>query len=211
MQREGILGATGLSDNTTFANALQELEQCGFIRKFLPIGYKNKNAIYQLMDNYTLFYFDFIKKNTNQDEHFWTANIDTTIHNGWAGRAFERVCMQHISQIKAALGFSAVISTVHSWTYKPKSFSEKGVQIDMLIDRNDQTINLCEIKYTNAPYSLDAEEDMRLRNRKATFVRETGTAKSILITMITTYGLTPGGYSDDIHCQVTMTDIFKQT
>ena len=209
MQREDILEATGLSDNTTFANALQELEQCGFIRKFMPIGYKNKNAIYQLMDNYTLFYFDFIKKNTNQDEHFWTANIDTTIHNGWAGRAFERVCLQHISQIKAALGFSAIISTVHSWIYKPKNSSEKGVQIDMLIDRNDQTINLCEIKYTNAPYSLDAEEDMRLRNRKATFVRETGTTKSILITMITTYGLTPSGYSDDIHCQVNMQDLFK--
>lgn len=100
MLRKDILDATGLSDNTTFSNALQELEQCGFIRKFMPIGGKSKNAIYQLMDNYTLFYFDFIKKNTNQDEHYWTANMDTTIHNGWAGRAFERVCIQHIKQIK---------------------------------------------------------------------------------------------------------------
>ena len=209
MQREEILATTGLSDNTTFSNALQELEQCGFVRKFMPIGNKNKNAIYQLMDNYTLFYFDFIKKNINQDEHFWTANIDTTIHNGWAGRAFERVCMQHLKQIKTALGFSAVISTAHSWVYKPKNATEKGAQIDLLIDRNDQTINLCEMKYTNAPYTLTEEEDMRLRNRKATFIRETGIAKSILVTMITTYGLTSGGYSDDIHCQVTMKDLFK--
>jgi len=209
MLREEILSTPQLSDNTTFSNALQELEQCGFIRKFTPIGNKSKNAIYQLMDNYTLFYFDFIKKNMNRDEHFWTTNINTTIHNGWAGRAFERVCMQHISQIKAALGFSAVISTVHSWTYKPKNQSEKGAQINLLIDRNDQTINLCEMKYTNAPYSLIAEEDMKLRNRKATFIREMSTNKSILITMITTYGQTPGGYSDDIHCQVTMEDLFK--
>ena len=209
MQREELLTTAKLSDNTTFSNALQELEQCGFIRKFLPIGNKSKNAIYQLMDNYTLFYFDFIKKNINLDEHFWTANIDTTIHNGWAGRAFERVCLQHIKQIKDALGFSAVISTVHSWTYKPKNHSERGVQIDLLIDRNDQTINLCEMKYTNAPYSLNAEEDMKLRNRKATFMRETGTTKSILITMITTYGLISGGYTEDIQCQVTMDDLFK--
>ena len=149
------------------------------------------------------------KKNTNQDEHYWTANMDTTIHNGWAGRAFERVCIQHIKQIKTALGFAAVISTAHSWVYKPKDLSEKGVQIDLLIDRNDQTINLCEMKYTNAPYTISEEEDMKIRNRKAVFIKETGTNKSILITMITTYGLTPGGYADDIHCQVTMKDLFR--
>ena len=209
MLREDILQQTGLADNTTFSTALQELEQCGFIRKFMPIGKKVKNAIYQLMDNYTLFYFDFIKKNITQDEHFWTANIDTTIHHGWAGRAFERVCIQHLKQIKSALGFSAIISSAHSWIYKPKEASDRGVQIDLLIDRNDQTINLCEMKYTNAPYTLSEEEDMKLRNRKATFIRETETSKAVLSTMITTYGLTPGGYSDDVQCQVTMGDLFK--
>lgn len=208
MLREEILRQTQLADNTSFSTALQELEQCGFIRKFMPIGKKSKNAIYQLMDNYTLFYFDFIQKNTNQDEHFWTANIDTTIHHGWAGRAFERVCLQHIKQIKASLGFSAIISTAHSWTYKAKDGTGKGAQIDLLIDRNDETINLCEMKYTNAPYTLSEEEDLKLRNRRAIFIKETGTTKSVLTTMITTYGLTPGGYSDDIHCQVTMKDLF---
>ena len=93
--------------------------------------------------------------------------------------------------------------------YKPKDSSEKGVQIDLLIDRNDQTINLCEMKYTNAPYTISEEEDIKIRNRKAVFIKETGTNKSILITMITTYGLTPGGYADDIHCQVTMKDLFR--
>lgn len=209
MLREDILKLTGLADNTTFSKTLQELEQCGFIRRFQSIGKKTKNTIYQLMDNYTLFYFSFIKQNTNQDEHFWTANIDTTIHNGWAGRAFERVCIQHLKQIKEALGFSAVISTAQSWIFKPKDASKKGVQIDLLIDRNDQTINLCEIKYSNAPYTLSAEEDLKIRSRKAIFIRETGTRKAVLTTMITTYGLTKGGYSDDIHCVVTMQDLFK--
>lgn len=106
------------------------------------------------------------------------------------------------------MGFSAIISTAHSWTYKAKDGTDKGAQIDLLIDRNDETINLCEMKYTNAPYTLSEEEDLKLRNRRAIFIKESGTTKSVLTTMITTYGLTPGGYSDDIHCQVTMKDLF---
>lgn len=130
-------------------------------------------------------------------------------------RAFERVCMQHVSQIKDALGFSAVVSSVHSWSYKgekdPVSGKtiHKGAQIDLLIDRNDDTINLCEMKYTNAEYTITEEEDEKTRNRKEAFVRETKTEKTVLLTMITSFGLTPGGYSNDIHCQLTMADLFR--
>lgn len=123
--------------------------------------------------------------------------------------------MQHVNQIKAALGFSAVVSSVHSWSYKgPKDLVTgktltKGAQIDMLIDRNDDTINLCEMKYTSAPYVITEEEDNRIRNRRETFIRETGTKKTVLIAMITSYRLAPGGYSDDIQCQLTMADLFR--
>ena len=86
---------------------------------------------------------------------------------------------------------------------------QKGAQIDLLIDRNDDTINLCEMKYSNAPYVITEEEDMKIRSRKAAFIRETGTEKTVLITMITSYGLAPGGYSDDIQCQLTMSDLFR--
>lgn len=213
--REDLLKSSKLPDNAEFSKALQELEQCGFIRKFTAIGKKTKDATFQLIDNYTLFYFDFISENVNGDEHFWSSSASTSIHYSWAGRAFERVCMQHIKQIKEALGFSAVVSSVHSWCYKGtkdpttgKTLT-KGAQIDMLINRNDNTINLCEMKYTNAPYVITEEEDCRLRNRRETFIRETGTEKTVLITMITSFGLAPGGYSDDIHCQVTMADLFK--
>ena len=213
--REEVLKTSNLTDNTDFSKALQELEQCGFIRKYTTIGKKNKDAIYQLIDNYTLFYFDFIRENVNGDEHFWTSQAGTSIHAGWAGRAFERVCMQHISQIKEALGFSAVVSSVHSWSYKGKKDPvsgktiHKGAQIDLLIDRNDDTINLCEMKYTNAEYTITEEEDEKIRNRKEAFVRETETEKTILLTMITSFGLTPGGYSNDIHCQLTIADLFR--
>lgn len=213
--REEVLKTSNLTDNTDFSKALQELEQCGFIRKYTTIGKKNKDAIYQLIDNYTLFYFDFIRENVNGDEHFCTSQAGSSIHAGWAGRAFERVCMQHVSQIKDALGFSAVVSSVHSWSYKgekdPVSGKtiHKGAQIDLLIDRNDDTINLCEMKYTNAEYTITEEEDEKIRNRKEAFVRETETEKTVLLTMITSFGLTPGGYSNDIHCQLTMADLFR--
>lgn len=213
--REEVLKTSKLTDNTDFSKALQELEQCGFIRKYTTIGKKNKDAIYQLIDNYTLFYFDFIRENVNGDEHFWTSQAGSSIHAGWAGRAFERVCMQHVSQIKDALGFSAVVSSVHSWSYKGEIYPvsgktiHKGAQIDLLIDRNDDTINLCEMKYTNAEYTITEEEDEKIRNRKEAFVRETETEKTVLLTMITSFGLTPGGYSNDIHCQLTMADLFR--
>ena len=213
--REDLLSATKLQDNSRFSTALRELEQCGFIRKYISIGKKNKQAIYQLIDNYTLFYFDFISSNVNGDEHFWTSQLNSSVHHGWAGRAFERVCIQHLPQIKSALGFSGIISSAHSWVYRPNKTgdtdkaSDTGVQIDLLIDRNDQTINLCEMKYSSAQYTITAEEDLRIRNRKAVFMRETETTKAVMVTMITTYGLTPGGYSNDIPCQVTMTDLFK--
>ncbi len=215
LQRDEVLKASKLSDNTDFSKALQELEQCGFIRKYTTIGKKSKDAIYQLIDNYTLFYFDFIRENVNGDEHFWTSQTGTSIHTGWAGRAFERVCMQHVNQIKDALGFSAVVSSVHSWSYKgekdhvSRKNIHKGAQIDLLIDRNDDTINLCEIKYTNSTYTITEEEDERIRNRKEVFIRETETKKTVLLTMITAFGLTPGGYADDIHCQLTMADLFR--
>lgn len=213
--REEVLKTSKLTDNTDFSKALQELEQCGFIRKYTAIGKKNKEAIYQLIDNYTLFYFDFIRENVNGDEHFWTSQAGTSIHAGWAGRAFERVCMQHVNQIKEALGFSAVVSSVHSWSYKGEKDHvsgktiHKGAQIDLLIDRKDDTINLCEMKYTNAEYTITEDEDEKIRNRKEAFVRETETEKTVLLTMITSFGLTPGGYSNDIHCQLTMEDLFR--
>lgn len=215
LSREEVLKVSKLSDNSDFSKAIQELEQCGFIRKYTTIGKKNKDSIYQLIDNYTLFYFDFICENVNRDEHFWTSQVSTSLHYGWAGRAFECVCMQHINQIKESLGFSAVISSVHAWHFKGKTDPasgktiRKGAQIDLLIDRNDDTINMCEIKFTQTPYTITKEEDERIRNRKETFIHETGTAKSVLVTMITSYGLTPGGYTDDIHCQLTMKDLFR--
>lgn len=209
MDRREILKITKLHDNEDFSNALKELGQCGFIRKFTPIDKKERGCIYQLLDNYTLFYFDFIQKNINGDEHFWTNNLESSLHYGWAGRAFERVCLQHIPQIKNALGISGIISTAHSWSHRPDGEEDTGVQIDLLIDRNDQTINLCEMKYSKSEYTLTATEAQKLQNRRKVFLENTSLRKSVLLTLITSYGLTKGNYSHDIQCLVTMRDLFR--
>lgn len=206
LSRSQIIEQSGLCDNMTLTNAIKELEQCGFIRKYYILGQKSKGAIYQLMDNYTLFYYQFIQENRTQDQHFWSSSLNTPTHNTWAGLAFERVCLQHVGQIKAALGFSAVLSNEYSWGYR--SVNEKGAQIDLLIDRNDQVINLCEMKYSIGEYSITPEEDLRLKNRVSTFIRESNTKKAVFLTMVTTFGLSSSAYSDDIPCQVKMDDLF---
>lgn len=201
MVRSEILDKTRLSDNDSFNKALKELEQCGFIRKYTCIGKKVKDAMYQLMDNYTLFYFQFILKNKNGDRNFWTSMYNSTLHNTWAGLAFERVCLQHLEQIKRALGFGAVISTAHSWT-------ASGAQIDLLIDRNDNTINVCEMKYSKGKYALDAQEMANMQNRVDTLQAETGTQKTILLTLITSNGVSDGSDTHSIQNMLTMDDLF---
>ena len=209
LSRELILEKTGMDDNATFTKVLNELEQSDFIRRFSFIGNKTKNSCYQLTDNFTLFYYAFIEQNGTANPHFWSANVGRPIYNTWAGLAFEKVCLLHLEQIKKALGFNAVISSAHSWFYRPKNGS-KGVQIDLLIDRNDNVINLCEIKFckNKTKYRLTEEEYDRLEARRDTFIEQTKTDKQVLITMITTNGFLGGSFVDDISSQITLNQLF---
>ena len=127
---------------------------------------------------------------------------NSTLHNNWSGLAFERVCLQHLEQIKKGLGFGGVISTAHSW-------KSTGVQIDLLIDRNDDVINICEMKYSKGKYALDAEEIQKMQNRVNVFQRETETDKSINLTLITSNGVTEGSDIHNVHSILTMETLFQ--
>lgn len=201
MSRAELLEKTRHVDNEHFCKSLRELEQCGFIRKYTSFGKKNKDSMFQLMDNYTLFYFQFIKKNENGDKNFWSSMYNSTLHNSWAGLAFERVCLQHLEQIKKGLGFGAVISTAHSWRCT-------DAQIDLLIDRNDYIINICEMKYSKSKYALDADEIERMQHRVDAFQKTTKTNKSINLTLITSNGVTEGSNTNSIHSMITMEQLF---
>ena len=165
-----------------------------------------KDIIYQLVDNFTLFYFRFMEQ--KQDSNFWIRTIGKTAYNVWCGLAFERVCFQHIEQIKKALGISGVISNVYSWIYRAQTADEQGVQIDMLIDREDDTINLCEIKYSDEKYKISKSYADDLNRKVSIFKSKTHTRKAVFTVMITTKGLYDNPYARDVQGQVRAEEMF---
>lgn len=196
MSREEISIEAKISPNGTLTTILKDLEHCGFIRKYNQIGKIVKDAIYQLVDFYTLFYFKIILENKRHDPNFWSKIIGSSLYNNWCGLAFERVCFAHISQIKEALSIGGVVSNEYSWFVR-KTNDRPGVQIDLLLDRGDQTINLCEIKYvSSSEYTLNEEEETKILSRRDRFIEETDTTKAVHLTLVTTRGLTRNSHSD---------------
>ena len=208
MLRKEILAETKLVDNSLFDNALEELEQCHFIRRYYAFGKKERDSVYQLMDNFTLFHFRFLAENRRHDERFWSHTVGTPAHAAWAGLAFERVCLWHLPQIKQALGISGVITSAYTW-HSDGTIDYPGAQIDLLVERNDNIINLCEMKFSDTEYAITQQEDEKLRTRKAVFQTVTRTRKAVHITMVTTYGVKHNAYWNNIQSEVTMEDLFR--
>ena len=204
--REEMIKALGKKDNGHLSEYLQNLIKCDFIRYYFVKTKKIRktNGFYQLTDFFTIFHNTFLTRPIN-DEHYWSHNLQTPLMNTWLGLAFERVCMAHIPQIKRCLGIDRIGTEYYSWRSKT---SENGSQIDLLIERADRIINLCEIKYSATPYSIDKSEEMKLRIRQSDFAEETGTKYAIFPTMITTYGIRKNAYSGYIQAEVTLDDLF---
>lgn len=178
--------------------------------KLPSYGLKNQ-GIYQLTDNFTLFHLKFISKNENNDEQFWSHNYMSPLHNTWVGLAFEQVCFQHIRQIKSALGISGVATSIYAWHTKASSKdAPSGAQIDMLIDRADNMVNVCEMKYSKKDYRFTSEDARTMANKIELFSAKIGHKKSINLTMITVYGLEHSGHWNDIHQTITADDLFKE-
>lgn len=210
MTREEILTSLAATTSGKLSNRLEELENCGFIRRYQSIGTRKKNSIYQLIDNYTLFYFKFLDRKVTSDQGYWEKLQISPAYYSWTGIAYERVCLFHSDQIKKALGISGIISEEYSWRV-PQKEDLRGAQIDLLIDRSDKAINLCEIKYSEGEYSLDAREYDALMNKLQRFRQETKTKKGIALTMITSFGLKQNNYSAAINFQITSDDLFVYT
>ncbi|MCR5322162.1 MAG: ATP-binding protein [Lachnospiraceae bacterium] len=209
--RNEIAEEAGLPNSGYLTKIIDELISCGFIRKYTVLGKKNRDAIYQLTDFYTLFYYQFLK-NKKVDERYWTIQTDTAVRNTWCGLAFERVCFDHINEMKTGLGISGVLTEVHSWANRGDKLSGvKGTQIDMVIVRNDRIINLCEMKYSINEYSYTGKDDESLRNKIVSLKTVTKTKYSIHPVLVTTYGLKNGMYSGKIQAVITADDLFKKT
>ena len=207
MTRKELSKKTGIKTGGSFTKILHELEESGFITKYNPFGKKNQDSTYRLSDFYSFFYLKFIKDNNNHNEGIWLNAIDNPKQRAWAGFTFEQVCLSHIPQIKKKLGISGVITNATSWK---SSQSEKGVQVDLVIDRRDQIINLCEVKYSIHPFSITKSYAANLRNKIGVFKEETKTKKSVFLSMITTYGVKNNKYSSSlIQNDITMDALFE--
>ena len=209
MTREELIEKGRITNNGKLSKLLGDLEYCGFIRKYTALGSPKYRAIYQLMDNFTLFYFRFVQENKNADHDFWTHSIDTPIYNSWCGLAFERICFQHIGQLRKALGISGVQSSVFAWQAEASETGDSGVQIDMVINRDDHVANLCEMKFTDEEYRITQIEDKKLRQRKNRLQAALPKHKSIFITMITPFGLLPNVYSANVQNEITVNELFE--
>lgn len=213
LTRQQIMEELKLKEGGTLTEVLENLIKCDFVRKYTAIGKTERDAMYQLTDLFSLFHIKYVENHNGQDEHLWSKLSGKGQVTSWSGYAFEQVCLHHVPQTKAALGINGIICNVHSWSCKPFTDEDgttwKGGQIDLLIDRADEVINICEIKYASDQYALTADYEERLRERATLFRKVTKTKKAIHHTFITTYGVVRNIHSGIVQSEVTMDDLFK--
>lgn len=209
MTRLELLESTGIGATGKMTEILETLESSGFIRSYRSFGAKKKNTIYQLIDPFTLFHFRFLET-PSSDEHFWQSTIATPAQAVWRGLAFERLCLQHLRQIRKALGVDVIHVEAYGWSFMGDDTYPDGVQIDLVLDRADNIINLCEMKYSRNVFAIDKEYDTVLARKAATFAGVTKSKKALHQTLVTANGLMRNEYSGRVQSEVTLDDLFKE-
>ena len=205
LTRNVLLKKSKINSGGTLTKTLAELEDSGFIEKYLP--YKgNNDALYRLSDEYSLFYLKFIEHVKPSKQAHWMKMQTRQSYKAWLGFSFETVCFKHVEQIKAGLGIAGVNSVYGSWIEKK---NDDGAQIDLLIDRDDRVINLCEMKFYHSPFVLDKKYVQEMAHKKNAFASVTKTRKALFVTFISTYGLLQNQYSKQhVQNQLTMEHLY---
>ncbi len=215
LSRDRLLALAGLTSGGSATRILEALEESGFISRAVPFGKKAQESVYRLVDEYSLFYMTWIRTAPRsvfgaRPQGYWLTKRNTPSWMSWAGYAFEGICQKHIAQIKQGLGIAGVNTTDAAWMYRSMKRTAKGIQIDLLIDRADDCINLCEMKYSNSEFVIAKSYAATLRDKRNIFLERTGTRKSVFIVMITTYGTRENQYYDElISRQLTMDTLFE--
>lgn len=208
MTRKEIARNTKIN-GTVLNTVLENLEQCDFIDKMEIFG-RESNMVYRLVDFYTLFYFKFIADKHKLDEQWWSHHLDDAGIRSWQGLCFELICMRHHRQIKKALGISGMATSVYTWRCSPDEKENlPGAQIDMIIERADRLIHLCEMKFSQKAYNISADYEKKLRDRMWLFDLKTKNRKPLVHTFVTTFGLGEGKHHSIVHSEVTMDDLFN--
>ena len=204
--RKEISALTGYTEGGTLSEALKALIVSDFIIKYVPFGYSKREEHYKLVDPFCIFYLDFIEKNGMIPETFWLSNVTSPPIITWRGHAFENVCFNHIEQIKKALGISGISTTQSAWTKMGEEY--KGTQIDMIISRKDNIVNMCEMKYYGEEFMVDKDYDSILRHRKNLLYEMIPKKNAVHNTLITTFGIRSNEYRWSFDNVITMDDLF---
>ena len=206
LTRQEILGNNKKISGKKLSQILEDLDACGFIRKYTNYRTNKANAIYQLVDFFSLFYLRFVKNTTLKNPVYWSSLQGTSKFYSWAGLSFEMLALSHEEAIKNRLGISGVATSSFGW--KSKSTDNNGYQIDLLIDRGDNTINVCEVKFSEKQYEIDKSYAEKIRKREQLFREDTDTRKSLQTTFITTYGVKKNNYYSVVTNEIVLDDLF---
>lgn len=204
--RSEIAEKQKIQDGGTLSQSLNALIASDFVIKYVPFG-KGKKEHYKLVDPFCMFYLHFIEKRKQEDENFWQQNVSSQQIVSWRGYSYENVCFNHIPQIKKALGISGVITTHSAWS--KRSDDAEGTQIDLLIFRNDNVVNMCEMKYYSDNFAVGKDYYQVLLHRQEILAKEISPKYSIYSTLVTTFGLTYNEYSGIFSNVITMDDLFN--
>ena len=208
MTRNEIAEISKIKSGKQLSVVLDNLESCGFIRKYTNYGCNERKALYQLIDFFTLFHLRFLRDSSFRNLQYWSSLQHTPKFYAWAGISFELLAQSHVNQIKQRLGISGVATNVYSWRSR-KDEDQRSAQIDMVIERGDNTINLCEMKFSESEYEITKDYDLVLRNKIVRFTTETKSRKSTQLTFITTYGVHRNPYSSQlVQNEVLLDDLF---
>ncbi|MCM1049000.1 MAG: AAA family ATPase [Clostridiales bacterium] len=203
--RSEIVNKTKINDGGTLSKSLNALIASDFVVKYIPFG-KGKKEHYKLVDPFCMFYLHFVEKNERIEDNFWQQNVSSQKIASWRGYAYEQVCFNHILQIKKALGISGVITRHSAWS--KRSDDMEGTQIDLIISRDDNVVNMCEIKYYGTEFVVDKNYYQVLLNRQSLLSQEIPPKASIHNTLITTFGLAYNEYSGIFSNVLTLDDLF---
>lgn len=185
---------------------LSDLEQCDFIFSYARYGNAKNNAIYRIKDFYTLFYYKYVNGIDTKDSLRWTHLSSTPQVSSWQGFSFELLCLLHLDEIKKALGIDRILNDASAWRSRQP---EQNTQIDLVIERADHNINLCEMKFSSGMYAIDKGYEQKLRERMSIFLAETMTRCSTRITLVTTYGVLQNKHSGIVNDEVLLDDLFE--
>lgn len=217
ISRAELIKKTKISTGGTLNKRLEELEAGGFIQTYIPYGRKSRDHFYRIVDEYTIFYLNWIEPIIRRGHQvdfysYWAQKVSSSSYKSWSGYAYESTCLKHIKQIRKALGIDNVPCEIGSWRYLPKKGSDsEGTQIDLLFDREDGVISLCEIKFSATNFKIDKPYAKNLLKKVEIFENHFKTKKQIFLSMVTTFGVIANLWSEEIISgQVELDDLFKE-